>query len=405
MSSEIRQLIDYRNDRDASLKLIDWFDVERVRAAKILVVGAGAVGNEVLKNLALLGIGHIFIIDRDTIEMSNLSRSVLYRASDSGKDKAEVAARGVHELNSNVKTTYQKGDVTLDVGLGLLRRMDVIVGCLDNNQARLYINRACWKVGRSWIDAGIGQLNGQVRVFVPGNGACYECSLSEAQYEEMRIPCNLLASRYESEGKIPTTPTIASIMGAVQAQEALKLLDANRWEGRSLGGREFLFNGTVGEASVVTLPVKENCFAHSSLDFSKLIELKEASAAGTTATELLAIARRYLNDEAVIVLNFELCVEMRCPNCRQSTRLLRPERKVYREELECDRCGRDRYLVTTHTLGGTQTEYEEDFLDTKLADLGIPALEILEVRGQNGVSAYLELSGDLEQALSPTVSN
>jgi molybdopterin/thiamine biosynthesis adenylyltransferase len=405
MSTETRHLIDYRNDRDASLKLIDWFDVERVRAAKILVVGAGAVGNEVLKNLALLGIGHIVIIDRDTIEMSNLSRSVLYRAPDSGKDKVEVAARAVHDLNPNVTTTYQKGDITLDVGLGLLRRMNVVIGCLDNNQARLYINRACWKVGRSWIDAGIGQLNGQVRVFVPGAGACYECSLSEAQYEEMRIPCNLLASRYESEGKIPTTPTIASIMGAVQAQEALKLLDPSRWEGRSLSGREFLFNGTVGEASVVSLPVKENCFAHSSLDFGKLVELKDTRATETTAAELLALARQHLKDEAVIVLNFELCVEMRCPNCHQSTRMLRPERKIYREELECDRCGRDRYLVTTHTLGGTQTEYEEDFLDTKLADLGIPSLDILEARGQNGVSVYLELSGDLEKALSPITSN
>jgi hypothetical protein len=85
--------------------------------------------------------------------------------------------------------------------------------------------------------------------------------------------------------------------------------------------------------------------------------------------------------------------------------MLRPERKIYREELECDQCNRDCYLVTTHTLGGTQTEYEEDFLDTKLADLGIPALEILEARGQNGVSVYLELTGDVAQALSPAVSD
>ncbi len=403
MSTEIRQLIDYRNDRDASLKLIDWFDVERVRAAKILVVGAGAIGNEALKNLALLGIGHIFFVDRDTIEMSNLSRSVLYRASDNGKDKAETAARAVRELNPNVMTTYRKADVTLEVGLGLLRRMDVVIGCLDNNQARLYINRACWKVGRPWIDAGIGQLNGQVRAFVPGNGPCYECSLSEAQFEEMRIPCNLLASKYESEGKIPTTPTIASIMGAVQVQEALKLLDANRWEGRTLGGREFLFNGTVGEASVVSLPVKEGCFAHSSIDLTKLVELDGASAEKTTAAQLIALAREHLNQDAVIVLNFELCVEMRCPNCRTATRMLRPERKIYREELACDQCGKDRYLVTTHTLGGSQTDYQEDFLDTTLADLGVPSLEILEARGQNGVSVYLELTGDLTRALSPSV--
>src|SRR5678815_19513 len=102
---ESRQLIDFRNDRDATLKLIDWFDIERVRSAKVLVIGAGAIGNEVLKNLALLGIGHIFIFDRDTIEMSNLSRSVLYRAADSGKDKAETAAKAVCALNPNVKTT------------------------------------------------------------------------------------------------------------------------------------------------------------------------------------------------------------------------------------------------------------------------------------------------------------
>ena len=403
MSTEIRQLIDYRNDRDATLKLIEWFDVERVRGAKILVVGAGAIGNEALKNLALLGIGHIFIIDRDTIEMSNLSRSVLYRASDSGKDKVVVAARAVRELNPNVKTTYQKADVTIDVGLGLLRRMDVVIGCLDNNQARLYINRACWKVGKPWIDAGIGQLNGQVRVFMPGNGACYECSFSEAQYDEIRLPCNLLASKYESEGKIPTTPTIASIMGAVQVQEALKLLDAVHWEGRTLSGREFLFNGTVGEASVVSLPEKETCFAHSSLDLTKLVELENASAKGTTAAELLAMARQHLNADAVIVLNFELCVEMRCPNCQQSTRMLRPERKIFREELVCAGCGNDRYLVTTHTLGGSPTDYQEDFLDAKLADLGVPSLEILEARGQNGVSVYLELTGDVASALSPTV--
>jgi|RhiMethySRZTD1v2_1073278.scaffolds.fasta_scaffold323713_2 adenylyltransferase/sulfurtransferase len=399
MSTDTRQLIDFKNDRDATLKLIDWFDVERVRAAKIMVIGAGAIGNEVLKNLALLGIGHIFIMDRDTIEMSNLSRSVLYRAADSGRDKAETAAKAVCALNPNVKTTILKGDVTLDLGLGLLRRMDVVIGCLDNTQARLSINRACWKVGRPWIDAGIGQLNGQVRVFMPGHGACYECSLTEAEYEEMRVPCNLLASKYESEGKIPTTPTIASIMGAVQVQEALKLLNAERWEGRTLIGREFMFNGTVGEASVVNLPAKEECFAHSALDLAKLVELEDASV-DTTAAELLAIARKKVGEGAVVVLNYELCVEMRCPNCHTSTRMLCPERKIYREELPCDNCERDRYLVTTHTLGAA-TDYEEDFLDTSLGKLGVPPLEIMEARGQNGVSVYLELTGDLKRALSP----
>ena len=79
-------------DRYSRLKLIGWWDQQRLASARVLVVGAGALGNEVLKNLALVGIGHITLIDFDTIENSNLSRSVLFRAADSGKPKATVAA-------------------------------------------------------------------------------------------------------------------------------------------------------------------------------------------------------------------------------------------------------------------------------------------------------------------------
>lgn len=150
-------LLDFRTDRDASLKLIDWFDIERVRSARILVIGAGAIGNEVLKNLALLGIGHVFIYDKDTIDMSNLSRSVLFRASDAGSLKAAVAARAIRDLNPNVEALWEAGDVTLDLGLGVYRTMDVIIGCLDNREARLHVNRACWKLRLSgfYPDPGV----------------------------------------------------------------------------------------------------------------------------------------------------------------------------------------------------------------------------------------------------------
>ncbi|MBK6425927.1 MAG: ThiF family adenylyltransferase [Blastocatellia bacterium] len=196
-------LLDFRTDRDASLKLIDWFDIERVRAARILVIGAGAIGNEVLKNLALLGIGHVFIYDKDTIDMSNLSRSVLFRATDAGALKAAVAARAIRDLNPNVEALWESGDVTLDLGLGVYRTMDVIIGCLDNREARLHVNRACWKLDRPWVDGGIGQLNGQARAYRPGHGACYECSMTENDYRRISVPCGAIASRYASEGKGP----------------------------------------------------------------------------------------------------------------------------------------------------------------------------------------------------------
>src|SRR5689334_21050060 len=113
-------------DRDATLRLIKWFSIDTVRAAKILVVGAGAIGNEVLKNLALLGVGNIFIIDRDKIEISNLSRSVLYRESDCDQYKALVAARATRELNPSINARWRVGDISFDLGLGFIRRMDVV---------------------------------------------------------------------------------------------------------------------------------------------------------------------------------------------------------------------------------------------------------------------------------------
>jgi DNA-binding transcriptional regulator YhcF (GntR family) len=81
-----------KTDRQGTFELISWWEREKVAKARVLVVGAGALGNEVVKNLALMGVGNVFILDFDTIEMANLSRSVLYRESDTGRRKAEVAA-------------------------------------------------------------------------------------------------------------------------------------------------------------------------------------------------------------------------------------------------------------------------------------------------------------------------
>ena len=133
----------------------------------MLVVGAGALGNEVVKNLALVGLGTIHLIDLDEVEPSNLSRSVLFRSDDGGQPKAEVAARRARELNPEITIIPIHGDVITDVGLGLFADVDLVIGCLDNREARLWVNRQCWKVGTPWIDAGIQEIQGVVKVFVP----------------------------------------------------------------------------------------------------------------------------------------------------------------------------------------------------------------------------------------------
>jgi molybdopterin/thiamine biosynthesis adenylyltransferase/DNA-binding transcriptional regulator YhcF (GntR family) len=215
-----------QKDRLGTFDFISWWEREKVQEAKVLVVGAGALGNEVIKNLALMGVGHIFIIDFDNIEAANLSRSVLFRETDNRRSKAEVVAARAKAINPQIHVQYLNADVTTGLGLGIIRRMDAIIGCLDNREARLAVNRFCYWMDKPWVDGAIQELLGLMRVFVPGQGACYECTLTEQALRDLslRYSCQLLARQNVLLGKVPTTPTIASIIGGMQSQEALILM-------------------------------------------------------------------------------------------------------------------------------------------------------------------------------------
>ncbi|MDX1616916.1 MAG: ThiF family adenylyltransferase, partial [Candidatus Promineifilaceae bacterium] len=117
--SETLVITDPDSDRYHTFGYISWWRQDTVRNATVLIVGAGALGNEVLKNLALMGIGRVIIADFDTIEDSNLSRSVLFRAEDRGERKVDVAASRVKELNPDVKAKAWHGDINYEMGLGV----------------------------------------------------------------------------------------------------------------------------------------------------------------------------------------------------------------------------------------------------------------------------------------------
>src|SRR5690606_17529574 len=110
--------------RYARHALIEWFDQEFVRSLRPIVVGAGALGNEVIKNLALLGVGEIHVFDLDVIEASNLTRSVLFREDDIGRRKAECAAERARELDPSVKVVPHHGDFWKTLSFSLLRSAD-----------------------------------------------------------------------------------------------------------------------------------------------------------------------------------------------------------------------------------------------------------------------------------------
>ena len=158
--------------------LLSWFKKDKVKNARVLVAGAGALGNEVVKNLALFGVGHIYVVDFDQIELSNLTRSVLFREDDAYNHayKAEVVAKRAMEINPQIKVTPIVGNLFSEVGFGIYRMVDVVIGCLDSRIARYQLNRLCMRAGKTWIDGSIENLTGALRVFTPGI-SCYECSL------------------------------------------------------------------------------------------------------------------------------------------------------------------------------------------------------------------------------------
>ncbi|NJO08247.1 MAG: hypothetical protein HC876_23590 [Chloroflexaceae bacterium] len=174
---------DIRFEPFARQRLIDWWDQRQLADSHVLVVGAGALGNEVLKNLALVGVGNIYIVDFDIVEPSNLSRSVLFRTSDAGQGyKAEVAARRVAQMHpySEARVSYFHGDLVWDLGAGVYRMMDVVIGCLDNVEARRFVNMCCWKAKKPWIDGAIHKLSGSVAFYTAeATMACYECGVNE----------------------------------------------------------------------------------------------------------------------------------------------------------------------------------------------------------------------------------
>lgn len=267
--------------RFARFEAIEWWDQALLARAKILVIGAGALGNEIIKNLALLGVGHVVIADMDSVELSNLSRSVLFRAGDEGKFKSECAARAAQNIFPEMNVTPVVGNILSDLGLGWFRWADAVIGALDNREARVFVNSACARVGRPWIDGGIEVLHGVARGFAPPRTACYECTMSQVDWDLLnkRRSCSLLARRALAQRGTPTTPTTASVIGAIQVQEVVKLL-----HGRSaLLGRGFVFDGAEHTSYAVNYQVDPNCPWH---DPPALIEAMPKFSSQTTLGEL-----------------------------------------------------------------------------------------------------------------------
>ncbi len=379
------------DDRFARFQLIGWWDQTRLASARALLIGVGAIGNELLKNLALLGVGHVLIADLDRVENSNLSRSVLFREEDRGRDKVAAAADRARALYPGMRIQPFRGNIVYDLGLGVYRWADIILGGLDNREARVAINQSTARVGKLWIDGAIERLDGVARVFHPATGPCYECTMNENDWKmlEMRRSCALLSRSEMEAGKVPTTPTTSSVIAGIQAQEAVKHLHGLP----TLAGRGFVFEGLHHQSYVVTYQQREDCPAHEAFD---PIESLDESVWSTRAGEFLARVQRDLGPAALIETNQDLLRALSCEACGVEEPCYASLGKVTESQGRCPKCGAHRAPRIYHTIDAGSGP----ILERTLGELGVPAWDILG--GRVGMNArYYEFRGDREAVLGP----
>ncbi len=362
---------------------LSWFKQEKVAAARVMVVGCGALGNEVLKNLVLFGIRHLVVVDFDQVEESNLSRSVFYRKADAEayRYKVDVIAERLREINPDVEVKTIRGDIAYDVGLALLKGMNVVVGCVDSRWARYAINRLCMRAGIPWVDGGIESLEGTVRVFAPGEN-CYACNLGPEGLKELRrrMPCSGIIRRNEAAGRVPTTPIVASVIGAVEVQEVLKLIHQEEMENgelTSLCGKVFYYEGQHLTTEIAQFKAyDDDCPVHEKWEDIRSAELSKETIVGDALQQM----RQELQTEEVAIVLTNDCfvdyvedksscarVQVMCPGHMVASRVeeneslrQRPFGALYQHEY---RRIDDKFPYVRLTLG----------------DLGVPSQDVLHV--------------------------
>lgn len=379
--------------------LLSWFKIDKVKNARILVAGAGALGNEVVKNLALFGVGHIYVCDFDQIEISNLTRSVLFREEDAYNHhyKAEIVAKRAMEINPQIEVIPIVGNLFSEVGLGLYKSVDVIIGCLDSRIARYLLNRLSLRAGKTWIDGSIENLTGVVKVYTPGVN-CYECGMSREEFNNImvRTGCADVVRQQTSAGRVATTPVSASIVGAMQVQEAMKIIHTEEGQPmpfKTLSGKMWTYEGMTNTVNTYKYASwKDDCSAHERWD--NVVKSDELSA-NMTIAQTIDILKKILNVDAVeINMRNNKFVEKIISDKPEKVFDIRiPESQLDKYINSNEELRKLSYRTLFHKCFFENIDEDFPFMDMTLKEIGIPLFDILQISTNKGLY-FVELSAD-----------
>jgi molybdopterin/thiamine biosynthesis adenylyltransferase/rhodanese-related sulfurtransferase len=186
----------------------------RLKAAKVLCIGAGGLGSPVIMYLAAAGVGTIGIVEFDVVDETNLQRQIIHGQSDVGRSKAQSAKETVAEINPNVEVVLHETRLDSSNALDIIRGYDLIVDGTDNFPTRYLVNDACVLLGKPYVWGSIFRFEGQVSVFWAERGPCYRCLYPEPPPPGMVPSC--------AEGGV--LGVLCATIGSIQATEAVKLI-------------------------------------------------------------------------------------------------------------------------------------------------------------------------------------
>jgi adenylyltransferase/sulfurtransferase len=232
---------------------------KRLKAARVLLIGAGGLGSPLALYLAAAGVGHIGLVDFDVVDVSNLQRQILHGTKDIGRKKVDSARERIADVNPFVELTTYDAALTSQNALGIIEKYDLVVDGTDNFPTRYLVNDACVMLGKPNVYGSVFRFEGQASVFSAKDGPCYRCLFPEPPPPGMVPSC--------AEGGV--FGVLPGLVGMIQATEAIKLILGI---GEPLIGRLLLVDALGAQFRTVKIRRNAACPACGTREITKLID-------------------------------------------------------------------------------------------------------------------------------------
>lgn len=392
-----------------------------IKNLKILVVGVGAGGNDLLKNLVLMGFGNITIVDFDYVEDSNLSKTTLFRIEDIGKSKAKVAAERLNEiaLHPNPNIVGLHGNLIYDIGKGVFLDHDIVICCVDTLKARAYINDWCIRTNTPFFEMGFSKFDVNITFFAPEgdmvqkdgtvitrlptsdgyfptlNGEFPVCIRETipngfGNIDEKRNHCAGLRVRDVDMAKTPSIQAASAMAGALISTELIKYLSGQD----TLRNRKLFYDGMNHEIFTMKYSKSSKCNIHNEakLPIKTLVIDKD-----TTIKMIIEKLTEESNSPVTLFLPEVFYISGTCQSCGKQILYNRRESLIYNDERWCEECKAkypDNYSIRlNYPLNFVQVDEEITsdsdgaILSLKLSDIGIPNNDLLKCRYLYGMNS------------------